>query len=213
MTLQDVFDHLQDGELRLLAIGEDGDVGDVESNRHRLIGPINLGLTALHKRFFLRRGEFHIPVTTGEATYVVQRNDLFKIEQVFTPDACELGINDGKPNSILLESYNTLRVPLEVRMRAEQLTVVYRADHPTIDKAMGISNPGSVQLSLPASHMEALLYFVASRLFNPMGGHVEQHEGNNYARKFEMACRELENGGLQMTQSLEQTKFERNGWV
>lgn len=213
MTLQDVFDHLTYGELSQLAIGGGEEDGITPENQHRMVSHINLGLTALHKRFFLRRGEAQVFVNPGMATYTLANPDLFKVEQVFMADGTELEVGGTTAHSVLMESYNALRVPLEVRMKGEPLTVVYRADHPTIDKRMAARDPERIEINLPGSHLEALLYFVASRMFNPTGGNVESHEGNNYARKFEMECRNLENGGMQLVEHQEQTKFERNGWV
>lgn len=213
MTLQEVFDHLSYGELSQLHIGGSEDAGITEENRYRIVTHVNLGLTALHKRFFLRRGEAQVYVSPGMSSYTVEQGDLFKIEQVHTADGCELGIGEGNANSVTLDSFNTLRVPLEIRMKGEPLTVVYRADHPTIDKRMAARDPERIQINLPPTHLEALLYFVASRLFNPLGGSVESHEGNNYARKYEAECRALENGGMQISEQRGQTKFERNGWV
>lgn len=213
MTLQDVFDHLTYGELSQLQIGGAEESGITPENQYRMVTHINLGLTALHKRFFLRRGEANVYVNPSMTTYTIDTPDLFKVEQVFTSDGAELDIGGTTANSVVLESYNTIRVPLEVRMKGEPLTVVYRADHPSIDKRVAARDPERIQINLPASHLEALLYFVASRMFNPLGGNVESHEGNNYARKYETECRALENGGMQISDHQEQTKFERNGWV
>ena len=214
MTLQDIFEQLSYGELRDLHIGNADETGITQENRHRLINPIGLGITALHQRFFLRRGEYLVPLELNTPVYVINQPDMFKIEQVFDQEGGELAIGSGADNSVSLDSMNTLRVPLDIRAKEGSLRVVYRANHGALDKSACVTAPESVQINLPMSHMEALLYFVASRFFNPVGAaNVEFHEGNNYAQKYEMACRMLEQHGNQISELQEQSKFQRNGWI
>ncbi|WP_157719453.1 hypothetical protein [Pseudomonas oryzae] len=47
------------------------------------------------------------------------------------------------------------------------LTVVYRADHLRLVMVEGAFDPAAVDIELPLSHEEALVYFVPSRLFSP----------------------------------------------
>jgi len=68
-------------------------------------------------------------------------------------------------------------------------------------------------VQLPDSHLEALLFFVASRVNNPIGMTNEFNAGNSYAAKFEAACQALEEQGLQVDQDSQNTRLHRGGWV
>lgn len=217
MKLQEVFDHLAYGEFAQLQVGNpdgEGQFGVTPETRHRLVTHINLGLTELHKRFLLREGRTQIFVVPGLRDYDVAADDIHKIERVYA-EGQELALNQlGNPDSLHTIGYRTLSLPMG--LVTPVLEVVYRADHPVLSARDAAQAPDRVEINLPRTHLEALLYYVASRIFNPMGadgGRAEFHEGNNYAAKFEQACRVLENGGYQISQEAEKTRFEKNGWV
>lgn len=216
MTLQDIFDQLTYGELRLMEIGGEEDEGITEDNRYQIITHINMGLAALHRRFFLKKGETTLYVNPNIDTYTIDAQDMFKIERILKqtdegPEDVPIGM--GGPESISMDSLNTVRVPLELRLEGLPMRVIYRANHPKLDKRTASRDPERTEVELPDSHMEALLYFVASRMFNPLSANAEFHEGNNYYQKFEMACKALENQGLQISESAKTTKFEARGFV
>lgn len=213
MTLQDIFDHLTFGELSQLHIGGGETAGITEENYYNVITHVNLGLTALHKRFFLRKGEENVYVMPAIATYTITASDMFKIEQVFTEEGYELPIGTGQEDSVSMDGFNVIRVPAHIRLLSKPLRVVYRADHPTLDRRTASREPNKTIIDLPASHMEPLLYFIASRVFNPISANIEFHEGNNYSQKFEMACRALENQGMQIQEAEFTNRFDRNGWI
>ncbi len=157
----------------------------------------------------------------GLTLYTVDEPDLLKIEQVFTTDK-ELSLdNGGDPDAVFRRSRNVLRIPegvLEGLLEAgvTQLRVTYRADHEPIGKREAALEPERVEVDLPATHLKALLLFVASRVLNPIGtagGATDFHEGNNYAQKYEQACRELEQGGYQLSFHEEEDRFAQRGFV
>lgn len=212
MKLNEIFDHLSYGEFSQLHLGnQDGDFGITPENRHRMVSHINLGLTELHKRFLLKEGRHQVFLVPGLREYTIQADDILKIEQVFV-DGQLLPLNDeSKPNSVFTTAFNVLVVPTGAAWPT--LDVVYRANHAQLGARDASREPERVDVNLPRTHLEALLYFVASRVVNPIGMAGEFHEGNNYAAKFEQACRVLESGGYQISQEAEKTKFQRNGWV
>jgi hypothetical protein len=57
------------------------------------------------------------------------------------------------------------------------------------------------------------LYFVASRVHNPIGMTNEFHAGNSYAAKYEQACMLLDMKNLQVDQGSENTKLRDRGFV
>lgn len=149
--------------------------------------------------------------------------NLLKIEQVFTDSGYELGLNDrDDPHSVLTPSMNILSVPriltekrsdLPDYLKTDSLLVVYRANHPILNEDLGLDDAEEYEVELPYSHLQALLYFVASRLHNPVGMTNQFHMGNSYAQKYELECQRLEMDNLQIDRGVTNTRAERMGWV
>jgi hypothetical protein len=151
------------------------------------------------------------------------QDDLIKVERVYTDTGMELGLNDENDSlAIITPSLQSIRVPeaivnqsqdLPRELITKSLKVVYRASHPML-RATDTINPSSIEVELPYSHLEALLYFVASRLHNPIGMTNEFHAGNSYAAKYEMVCQRLEAQNIRADQfSQSSSRLERGGWV
>lgn len=239
MTLQDIFDQLTYGELSQLSIG--GEAAGVISpaNYPRVLAHVRLGLTALYTRFHLKEGRATIQLRPGQVTYLLDTNedtafvvsnfeeefadDILKVEEVLTAGGVPLGLNE-KDNaySCFTPSARVLRLPMDLtgssgevpaEFRTDTLTLVYRANHPTIAVGTGSFMPSKVLLELPTTHMEALLMFVASRVNNPIGMTNEFHAGNSYYAKYEAACQRLEMEGMEVDQGSMNTRLLRSGWV
>lgn len=242
MTLKQIFDLLSQGELSQIHLG--GTQGIDESNWEMVLGAVNLGLTELHKRFPLRREQVVLQMQEGQLRYtldvkhaVSNRENptvtkylidsaanpfigrVLKIYKVFDASGCELKLNrvgdafDQAHSTVRTPSYNTLILPTMLPVQA--LTVEYLGNHPLLVKEQGYFNLEDVAVELPDTHLTALLYFVASRLFNPTGlsGNTAFHEGNNYEAKFEAECMRLENDGYENSEQEENSRLRRNGWV
>lgn len=239
MTLKDIFDQLAYGELRQVIMGnasmEMGE-GIPTERRKALLLSVKLGLTELHKRFLLMEKRLTLTVVPGKQSYLIHKrfaaantksaepvkyindtadpfqDDFMKIERVYDSEGTELPINVlGNENSVRVTSSNSLVLPDGY----DQATfdVVYRADHPEIKDYLAEAAPQLIEVNLPGSHLEALLYYVASRVTNPVGMVTEFHEGNNYAMKFEAACQQLTTLGFTTNVMEENTRLRDNGWV
>jgi hypothetical protein len=223
MKLAEVFTQLAYGEFSQLALGANNN-GELDATNYPiLISHINLGLAALYKRFHLKEGRINFPLTEDENVYKLNVTDLNKMERVLTLEGAELGLNDySDPYSCFTVSMDTLRVPQAIvaksqdipeRYRTSELVVVYRANHPKLAVSVDV-DPEEVELELPYSHLEALLYFMASRANNPIGMINEFNAGNNWAMKYEQECLRLKESGLEIDpENYEHTRLERNGWV
>ena len=150
-------------------------------------------------------------------------DDLLKVEKVITEPGARLALNDGaNPWSVLTPNMKTVVIPKAILeknpdlpddLKTDKLEIIYRANHRKIIIPLGYFNPEREELEIPESHLAALLYFVASRVHNPIGMVNEFHAGNSYAAKYEMECQRLENAGLAIDVGESNTRFESGGWV
>lgn len=148
--------------------------------------------------------------------------DIIKIDSVLTDANLEMDLNNPMNGySCFTPKLGTLRVPLAVvnkgpdlpyQLITSGLTLVYRANHPTLvlDK---YSDPEDIEVALPHAYLEALLLFIASRVNNPVGMTGEFNAGNNYAAKFEKACVQLEMDGTEVDRVGQGSRSQKNGWV
>lgn len=248
MKLQEIFNQLTYGELSQLSIGG-GEAGAVApANYDRLLAHINLGLTALYKRFPLKENQVKIELQPGRLTYPIHskyavngrnsrepvryikdtvaepfRDDIHKIERVYTSGGLEFGLNDLEdPFSMMTPTATVLRVPADIvtppvelddALRTTTLDVVYRANHAILVGDGPDLDPEAVEIELPYSHLEPLLYFVAARVHTPTGMSNEANMGNIYSAKYEQSCQEIETRNLRVDNVSQPDRLTRNGWV
>lgn len=223
MKLSEIFFHLSTGELSQLSIGG-GASGEINENNHeRVLGFVNLALTALYTRFVLKEREVLIPLQSDATLYHLDIDDLLKIEKISSDSGNEIPLNKGgDPFSCRTPSLQTLYVPQNILNKdtsvppeyiTNSILVSYRANHPKISAAQLDIGPEMIDVELPFSHLQALLYNVASRIHNPIGMVNEFHSGNSYAAKYERACQELELEGLQLDPEHVNDRLQQNGWI
>ena len=151
------------------------------------------------------------------------RDDIHKIERVYSSSGLEFGLNDLEdPLSMHTPTATVLRVPanivtppvdLDEQLRTATLEVVYRANHAIIVGDGVDLDPEAVEVELPYSHLEPLLYFVAARVHTPTGMSNETNMGNTYAAKYEQSCMEIETRNLRVDNVSQPDRLTRNGWV
>lgn len=236
MLLSEVFTQLAYGELSQLNLAGDVPGTIKDDKREQVLAHVVMGLTALYSRFDLKMGEVKFELQAGRINYPMTTaedvrfdeseedflDDVLKIESVQTEEGFELSLNDkANKYSCFTSSALVLRVPSAIAaksadlpsdLQTDKLVVGYRAKHPEI-KMSAATRPTSTEIELPASHLAALLYYVASRVNNPIGMSNEFHAGNSYAAKYEKACQELEVQNLQIDQGQQNERLVRNGWV
>ncbi len=127
-----------------------------------------------------------------------------------------LALNEpNNPFSVRTPSLKTLLVPDSYGVtftNPTTLKVDYRAQHPKIDLTVGISAPSIIDIELPATHLQALLFHVASRIMNPTGMVEEFHSGNSYYAKYEGECARLEMENIQIDSMEKNSNFQRQGF-
>lgn len=149
-------------------------------------------------------------------------DNVHKIERVYAGQGLELSLNDeNDPLSSYTPSPLVLRLPSALvnddpgvpqELKGSPLEVVYRASHPRLTVADDF-DPNLVELELPDTHLEALIYYVASRHHNPAGMLAEFNSGNAWAAKYEMECQRLKDLNLEVDLRNSNSRIARNGWV
>lgn len=178
---------------------------------------------------YVLHSDHALSTKTNKPKYIIDSkevpftNDINKIESVQTQEGFALPFNDANhPRFIQTLKQNLLEFPVmfvdeqkkmpEV-MRGTMLKVSYRAGHGAAICCPAYYDPEMIDVPLPEMYLEALLYFVASRVYNPIGFNADFHHGTNYAAKYEQECQRLELMGLQLDKTSENDRFTRNGWI
>lgn len=150
MKLSEIFAYLTEGELSQLSIGG-GDPGQIrEEDYRRVMRSINLGLTSLFTRFFLKEGKLELVLdpditrytlnsvhavsntTTGVPKYINDvgnpfKDDLLKIQSVKTDAGYELPLNvPGNEFSCTSASHDVLEVPTALALQSNDLPEHYK---------------------------------------------------------------------------------------
>lgn len=156
--------------------------------------------------------------------------DIMQIYRITDSQGCSMWLNQdiammhpvdnifGRRPSIFtfeginLASYNTLRLPKDHDFG--ELLVHYKAKMKPLDLTVA---PDHCYIDLPDHFLNALVLYVASRKYNPMGsetiGRGMFHEGNNYWSKYQEECNDLKGNLGSIASTGETTNFQRNGWV
>lgn len=119
----------------------------------------------------------------------------------------DITLNDLTVPSVIITTPepDVLHVPRETRkyLRAHwdagvpmRLLIWYKALPQQLKLTPGYFNPDEITIDLPVVYKQALLYFIASRAYNPVGFEGTMHTGNNYAIKYEQECQRLEISGV-----------------
>lgn len=158
------------------------------------------------------------------------KEDLLKVIRVVNDKGFEFSLNDlGDPYTIKTPDEKTLLIPERIvqqaaglpdNLKSDTLQIFYRANHPNLAKAYGpydlqsvTLDPGVSDIELPDAYLEALCYYIASRINNPIGMTNEFHAGNSYYQKFELACQQLEQFGYQIDSSDSTDRLRQKGFV
>lgn len=241
MKLSEVLEHLQYGELSNLGI-VDKETGVIPVTSYpKILSSVNLGVTELHKRFQLKKGILRLELQPDQTMYPLLRKhqvgakapvgtvqyilndgmvfselELIKVEKVHTERGVALGLNDSTTSrSVSTPQANVIYVSslLQNTLKPTVLTLEYRKGAKPIQLCDWDAESLCSEVDIPHTHLMALLYYVASRLHNPVGfSAATTHEGNNYASKFETECLNLDFHNLRVDDVAYNERAHRNGW-
>lgn len=238
MILENILKDLTYGELLGLRIGNliPGEA-ESEPDPHQyqqIVSYINLGMTELYKRFFLKSREIYLQQHAEIATYLLHSeyslantasaiaeseryiidtaddpfvDDLLKIEEVYDEEGVQLYLNDVTQDlSIYTPSYRSIQVPYP--NDDTTIAIQYRANHPRISADV-TTEAASVEVAVPNSLYEALLYFVGSRAHRA----TNVEKSSDYWQMFKRTCDDVTRLGLEVQVETGNWRFDDHGWV
>lgn len=235
MLLSEFFNQLAYGELSHLAMSDSGTSIDV-AEYEKIVSHVNLGLTEIYSRFDLKTDTVVIqqipeftryvldsryaksnPLNTDDQLfpkYIIDsrfypfKDNIIKIETVEDELGVCWSINDEDcTGSVRIEGHNIIHTPFPSIEAA--LFVRYRAKPDNI--VLGANDPDTIILDIPPQLHNALLAFVAHRIF--AGRDAQSAEAQIYLTKFLEICAFVENQGLVYKTDLETCRLEKKGWV
>lgn len=185
-------------------------------------------LYVLDKRFAITNTE-----SDSVDKYIIDNDDVFdnsliKIEMIKALRE-ELGLCESAeslfqplslnkphdPYSIHTTSLKTFNTPASFGFEKEpqKLYVDYQSLHPKLDPDEAGYMARETEIELPRTHLQCLLYWIASRITNPSGMVEEFHTGNSYFAKYEAEALKLEMQNVQIDDAVEINHYTRQGFV
>lgn len=211
MLLSDLFQYLSNGELSQFSIGTENSGKIAEKDYEKVVGHINLGLTNLYTRLPLKQSQAILVLNAAEQNYTIAATDILKIEEVYSETGIAYALNDpANPDSLYTPAYNVLQVPAPVT--GAQIAVLYRANHKRLPTKRGI-DPRDVTLNIPATLIEPLLAYVASRVLASRSGAESLQESTALMQRYEYLLQQLQQSGAYAVDRMTNTKLRDNGWV
>lgn len=235
MFLSEVLEHLEHGELSQLAMGGNECESIDCCNLANILPHINMGLAELYKRFPLKMGDVIVQQYDHIQTYFLKRkyaqsnteskepvkyivdskyqpfiDNVNKIERIIDELGRELFVNNSTEYwSVYTPSYDSIQVPLPEK--ENQMIVHYRAGHQVIK--LDCLDPAKTEIEIPPGYLEALLYYIGSRILTGLNTDGQISEGNNYMQKFEQSCAKITELNLMNNDNTSNLKLDNAGWV
>lgn len=171
-----------------------------------LINSINLGLIQLYTRFLLKK-EYETLLTYEDINhYTFNPENLIEILHIYNSLGEEQN-TDGSSGIVKV----SLKHLYFINPTDDSYMIQYRARHPKI-----YPDESEVELELPDIYLNALIYFVASRIFTSTTTSLDSN-GNaqitNYTRLFEQECQRLLSQGVDINEDLPTNLFHQRGFV
>lgn len=230
MQLSEIFDDLSYLDLNQLGIGGDLEGGIQSENFPKVISAINLAANSLYSKFPLRKVQIAIQQYDHITSYILDRkyafsndestetykyiidspyepfnNDVIYVDKVFNEIGEELPLNDNDfYYSIFTPKYNVVQVPYPDAENA--LYVEYRATPVKIETD---NTDLTVNVEIPEHLREAMLFYVAHKLYAP----IDPNLSVGYFNKYTEFCNQVDYYGLVNRDMNTNLKLERNGWV
>lgn len=201
MRLSELFHSLAVGEVHNLFYSTPDGLIKPEK-RLNLLNSINLGLTDLYGRFLLKTKQISLPV---QEEYIIDDKELIEILNVRFKDL------DLVYHLIETNKFKT-DIPEYLKEKIDTINICYKAGHTWLTE-QDITD--DTDISLPNDYLNALLYFVASRLYasipNQLDGDLQ--EGMRYAQRYQQEISRLINTGTDVDGLFVNHLFHKKGFI
>lgn len=193
-------------------------------------GEILVQLIPNQTRYVLK-STYAVSARNNETKYILDSasnpftDDIIKIDEVYTDSDFEMELNNFTDKySIMTPSMYIIEVPkaivtypnpeLPKELITTKLRVCYRAGPVQINEDTGLDDPEEMEIDLPYSYLNPLLYFVASRILTPVGaGQTEGNQGGLYYKKYLNACDDMDTRGIDVDHGAQGNKLNNRGFV
>ncbi len=204
MKISTILQALATGELSNLFLANDK-LTVKPDKLERVLATINLGLTDIYTRFFLKRKSVIVTLQEDQRYYTINQEDLIEIVQI-NSQGYELTLNVD----YTLINYKTIL--LHSISNNSSVEVIYKANHKEITK-QDIENDTNIEL--PTSHLNLLLYFSASRLYTSIVNQLDGdlNESVRYTQKYLEELSMLTNQGIDVDNLYENSLFKQRGFI
>jgi len=229
---------LATGEFSNISLSRNNTGSINESEYAKVINHLNVGLVEIYKRLRLMENEVALHVTPTVTDYFLRENRIASLDQISTSRYIERPSNyEGLLNIIeITKVFDAIGNELTLNNRfatpaiiqtstdslkitkldeAQILNVVYQA-YPTKITLDDDFEPENCVLPIPTTIIEALLFYVAYRVYKPTGANnstVNADKSASYQQQYELACQKLELYGLGIQDCDQDNTFESKGWV
>lgn len=240
MYLQKVFDDLAYGEFANIKMGQSELSTLTEKDFPRIISALNLGLIELAKRFKLKEKEVTLHPYTDTLHYYLRddylttadtltdilylvsvnaadpfNNDLIQVLEAYDDLGDEIPLNDSAcpDTGIFLPTFDSIKISEDCELT--EINLVYQAYLPPIE-ITSTFNPKTYKLYWPDYIMDAILNFVAARVFKGKTSKAAEgttHLSMTFLQQFENACANIRNLGLINESTTPHKRVIDNGWV
>jgi len=238
ITLNEIFNALAYGELSNLSLRQDSSNTLAEEHHPKIVSHINIGLIELYKRFNLLQGDITLHQQEDVTTYYLRseytgeladidadtyielaagetfQNNIIKVLKVYDALGEEISLNDATDSEgVMTKAFDTLTMtPYDP---PEILSLIYQAYYPKI-VVDPLIQASAVSLYIPDFIIEPLLFYVASRVYKPMGTNASTADADksvSYMQAYELACQKINMLGLDTEVNDTRDRFTANGWA
>ena len=140
-------------------------------------------------------------------------DDFIKILGIYDEGQTELRFNDSfAPFPIISTEPDCLvMVPFQP---PQLLSILYQANFPIVPFKDNL-DPSKVELVIPNSIIQPLVFFIAASIFRGMNSSVAEGAQNpaiTFAAQYELACQKIDLFSLDMSNDDTGQQFRKNGW-
>lgn len=226
MLLTEILDSLAGSELANLNCVVDGAV--IEAKIPSIVNAINIGLVKLHTRFQLKKRLVSIRVTSDRLVYELDSANAVSVDvggyildtdDPFTDDLIQmLAMTSTAGDNIRFDGFNGVQLlnPKTFRFASAPEDDTYVIEYVARPARVMYTNDTDIEVDLPDAYLPALLAYVASRFYSPVGVALDSNRSSldvSYLQRYETECQLLENKGINTGNYLESDNFTQHGFI